>query len=228
MDGAIGVTGLDGLVREQVYEHVFAHPDREVGGVLVGRLGRGGDGPLVTAAIAALSADERGASLTFTQDTWEQIHRSMTVSHPHDEIVGWYHSHPGFGVYLSEPDVFIHRHFFGDPSQVALVIDPLQGSEGVFGWKGDELTCWYERPTQRAASGAEPSAHRAPLFDGLPLAALACAALLGVLLGLGLWEGVLRQDDARPSERPAAARPIDDRLPVTTNGPSGREEEEGR
>jgi proteasome lid subunit RPN8/RPN11 len=200
------VTGLDGLVREHVYSHVFENADREVGGVLVGRAGRRGGAPLVTAAIPAVNAAEGQSSLTFTQDAWEHVHRVMEAEHPHDDIVGWYHSHPGFGVYLSDDDLFVHRNFFSGASQIALVVDPLAGAEGVFGWDGAEIAQWYERPTARPGLGrrghhpavAAPSVP--PVEVGPPLAdwylrqrlVLACALLSGVLVGFGLWEGVLR------------------------------------
>jgi proteasome lid subunit RPN8/RPN11 len=226
MVAVTSVIGLDGLVGEQVYAHVFGSPDREVGGVLVGRSASQRGAPLVTAAIPAVNATEAQSSLTFTQNAWEHVHRTMEADHPHDEIVGWYHSHPGFGVYLSEDDVFIHRNFFSGASQIALVVDPLAGTEGVFGWDGDQLAQWYERPTARPGLGRRPrrrvtaAAPRAedapdgprpesapvarpaatlarpssPFADWLDrnLLVLACALLSGVLVGFGLWEGVLR------------------------------------
>jgi hypothetical protein len=54
-------------------------------------------------------------------------------------IVGWYHSHPGFGVFLSDHDTFIHNNFFSSPQQVAWVYDPHSDEEGCFGWDGDRL-----------------------------------------------------------------------------------------
>src|SRR4029453_14212343 len=47
---------------------------------------------------------------------------------------GWYHSHPGFGVFLSDYDVFIHKNFFTATHQIAWVFDPHSDSEGCFGW----------------------------------------------------------------------------------------------
>jgi proteasome lid subunit RPN8/RPN11 len=156
------VPGLDGEVREQVYAHVFGNADREVGGVLIGRVARQSAIPLVTAAIAAASAQEGRAELTFTQDAWEHVHRVLARDFPSDQIVGWYHSHPGFGIFLSEHDLFIHRNFFSGASQIALVVDPLKGEEGVFGWQDEEVAKWYDRPTARPGIGA---ASRPPRLD---------------------------------------------------------------
>src|SRR5260370_28351362 len=52
------------------------------------------------------------------------------------KIVGWYRSHPGFGVFLSEHDLFIQENFFSGPHQVAWVYDPHTDEEGCFGWVG--------------------------------------------------------------------------------------------
>ena len=151
------IPGLDGSVRDQVYSHVFSNADREVGGVLVGRTLTAQAAPYVTAAIAAVSASERRSTLTFTQDTWEHVHRVLERDHPDQQIVGWYHSHPGFGIFLSEHDLFIHRNFFSGAAQIALVVDPLQGSEGVFGWQGEEIAMWYQRATARPGLGEPPA-----------------------------------------------------------------------
>jgi hypothetical protein len=59
----------------------------------------------------------------------------MNSQHPDQTIVGWYHTHPGFGIFLSEMDVFICEHFFNLPWQTAFVFDPHSGEEGNFIWR---------------------------------------------------------------------------------------------
>ncbi len=39
-------------------------------------------------------------------------------------IVGWYHSHPGYGCFMSETDLATHIGSFVSPYQLAMVIDP--------------------------------------------------------------------------------------------------------
>ncbi len=60
--------------------------------------------------------------------------RKWTRDLKNARIVGWYHSHPDFGIFLSERDCFIHEHFFSAPGQVAYVVDPVRGLEGMFAW----------------------------------------------------------------------------------------------
>jgi hypothetical protein len=44
---------------------------------------------------------------------------------PNLETIGWFHTHPGHGLFLSQPDLRIHEGFFRQPFQVAMEIDTL-------------------------------------------------------------------------------------------------------
>ncbi|KAJ1678811.1 multicatalytic endopeptidase [Spiromyces aspiralis] len=49
----------------------------------------------------------------------------------HQDAVGWYHSHPGFGCWLSSTDINTQAAFEQlDPRSVAVVIDPIQSVKG--------------------------------------------------------------------------------------------------
>ncbi len=47
-------------------------------------------------------------------------------------IVGWWHSHPSFGVFLSTTDVATQEFFFPESFQVALVVDPVNNEYDFF------------------------------------------------------------------------------------------------
>jgi proteasome lid subunit RPN8/RPN11 len=113
---------------------------REIGGVLVGEVLVDERGPYLSIVdtIDALHADEKGAELTFTHATWDHIHKEMDTKFAGKKVVGWYHTHPGFGVFLSDRDQFIHKSFFNLPFQVALVYDPKSREHGVFAWRDNE------------------------------------------------------------------------------------------
>ena len=129
---------IDAKVHEQVHAHANEDTSVEICGVLVGRWGRDAKGPfvLVTAAIRGESASNKLAEVTFTHDTWSKINQRMDKEFSNRSIVGWYHTHPDFGIFLSERDNFINEHFFNDPGQIALVIDPVREREGIFFWSG--------------------------------------------------------------------------------------------
>lgn len=48
-----------------------------------------------------------------------------------EAVVGWYHSHPGFGCWLSNVDINTQQSFEQlDPRSVAVVVDPIQSVKG--------------------------------------------------------------------------------------------------
>lgn len=116
-----------------VTAHIMKSMDEEVCGVLVGQVCEDDEGVFVhiRTIVTGTSARQGTAHVTFTQETWNHIHQQMETRFPDFDILGWYHSHPGFGVQFSEMDLFIQRNFFSSPTQIALVMDPLGGEKAV-------------------------------------------------------------------------------------------------
>jgi proteasome lid subunit RPN8/RPN11 len=123
---------VDSEVIRQMRQHARSNMKTEVCGVLIGDIR---DGAIcVDQCIAGINAAQAGSHVTFTQDTWEHVYKIKDKEYPDARIVGWYHSHPGFGVFLSEHDTFIHKNFFSSQDQIAWVYDPHSDEEGCFGW----------------------------------------------------------------------------------------------
>lgn len=123
---------IESEVARKIRQHSRSSMKAEVCGVLIGSTDN--DRTSVQACIAGTNAAQGGTHVTFTQDTWEHIYKIKDREFPEDKIVGWYHSHPGFGVFLSEHDLFIQENFFSSPGQIAWVYDPHTDEEGCFGW----------------------------------------------------------------------------------------------
>ena len=117
-----------------------AEKTREVGGILVGDVLQDKNGPFIRVdhVIEALHAEEKGTELTITHETWNHIHEQMDKTHSGKRILGWYHTHPNFGIFLSEQDQFIQQSFFNLAFQVALVYDPVRKVHGVFTWRDNK------------------------------------------------------------------------------------------
>ena len=115
--------------------------EREVGGVLLGGFYRGEKSSYVEVSdfIQARSARSTGVSLTFTHEAWEEINAEQAGRADGARIIGWYHSHPGLGVFMSREDEFIHSSYFADHSHVALVVDPIHHDWGCFKWTEGSL-----------------------------------------------------------------------------------------
>lgn len=135
---------LDRKPADQIERHALSDTSVELGGILLGyecvdeRDGR----PFVwiTEALEARHYENTQASFTYTHDSWEEISRERDARYPDLDIVGWYHTHPDFGIFLSSHDLFIHRHFFAQPLQVAYVVDPIRLTRGFFQWREGRVT----------------------------------------------------------------------------------------
>jgi proteasome lid subunit RPN8/RPN11 len=134
----------DILINEPAFRAAQAHArsdlSREVAGMLVGpRPEKQPDGRYVvhvTDVIVARHTRMQGASVTYTPESWRYVTDVLHERYPDEAalIVGWYHTHPGFGIFLSGMDLFIHQHFFTQKWHVALVLDPLAQRSGFFCW----------------------------------------------------------------------------------------------
>ena len=125
-----------------VVGHAKEALDSEICGVLAGQVCEDDEGLFVhvQASIRGASAREANARVTFTQETWNAVHETLERDYPKLHIVGWYHSHPGFGVEFSEMDVFIQRNFFPSDTQIALVTDPLGGDTAICRSAGEGIS----------------------------------------------------------------------------------------
>lgn len=119
-------------VLEEIAAHTTSDTSVEQGGVLVGEIDETTGTLLVYGSVRADGAEATNSSLTFTHEAWDHISSVMERDWPGARIVGWYHSHPSFGIFLSEFDRFICDNFFSEPWQVAYVHDPIAGDDGFF------------------------------------------------------------------------------------------------
>jgi len=126
---------------KQMLAHARSDTTREIGGVLVGQQlkSRHGLCTVVTGALEAKDTEAGVAHVTFSHDTWSDIYRRLDEQGDDAKIVGWYHSHPGFGIFLSNQDLFIQRNFFTAPGQIAIVVDPVGNRWGQFRWRDDAV-----------------------------------------------------------------------------------------
>lgn len=130
---------VDHRTADAIERHALSDVSVELGGILLGKecLDEASGEPFVwvTQALEARHYANTQASFTYTHDSWEEISRERDRRFPDLDIVGWYHTHPSFGIFLSHHDVFIHQHFFAQALQVAYVVDPIQQTRGFFRWR---------------------------------------------------------------------------------------------
>ena len=126
---------------KQMLAHIQRHLDCEVGGVFLGAIGRSRLGLVttMTEALPAVRTEAGRGHITFSHDSWEEIYSYLDSLAENLQIVGWYHTHPGFGVFFSHQDSFIQENFFGHPGQLGVVIDPVKRILAAFCCADGEL-----------------------------------------------------------------------------------------
>jgi proteasome lid subunit RPN8/RPN11 len=199
---------------QQISQHAHQDSSVEICGVLVGEWRQDENGPfgVVENIIRCDNAASKFAEVTFTHESWAKINEEMDSNFDDKRIVGWYHSHPDFGIFLSDRDCFIHEHFFSNPGQVAFVVDPVRELEGVFAWKDGKPAAmrhyWVgDTVLTVQASTANPAAEERKRADDatsrnavatygrvsagdVPLLTLALCALAALLFGFAIsgWQ----------------------------------------
>ncbi len=105
---------------------------KEVMGLLIGKLFQDDQGEygMVTDVVSApLVADE--TYVKFNHESIEELFETLDQMEER-MIIGWYHSHPGYGCFLSQIDMATHLSIFGDGKGFAIVVDPMDGTVEVF------------------------------------------------------------------------------------------------
>lgn len=124
--------------------HLSQDTTKETGGILVGNVlvdsEKGIYCTKITGAIAAPTTIGNRSTFRFTPHCWPAILKEQKEFYPQTQIVGWYHSHPNFGVFLSGVDLETQQDCFNQPWHIAVVYDPIRDEIGFFcGAKGDEM-----------------------------------------------------------------------------------------
>jgi proteasome lid subunit RPN8/RPN11 len=135
-----------------IEEHCFSETEVEVGGFLVGIVGE--NETLVSNVFPAQHSVGASTQLTFTHESWNTLYEQLKNEPEGTTLVGWYHSHPNFGVFLSEHDKFIQQNFFKQDGNVTIVVDPIKGRKGWFYSKKGKIEKYkQEVDTDRARLG---------------------------------------------------------------------------
>ncbi|NLN49881.1 MAG: metal-dependent protease of the PAD1/JAB1 superfamily, partial [Clostridiales bacterium] len=127
-------------IKQDVYKRIekLAKEDisKEVGSILLGDYTDDSNRKtvIISSYIEAKYTDASASTLTFTHDTWDYVYSEKEKKDKDLKIIGWQHTHPGYGIFLSNYDIFIQENFFNLPWQIAYVVDPIANERGFFEW----------------------------------------------------------------------------------------------
>lgn len=158
------------VFREEVFMQMdrFAqeNPTGESGGFLVGRkrnLKSLEEYEVLVEQFVPLASSRSAASrFALSHEDYQAVQHSLQSSGSELRIVGWMHSHPGFGVFLSAFDRQQHHRLFSRPWHIAYVIDAVHGDRALYHCVDHH---WRKLPGYyilRPDYGEEPASLRGP------------------------------------------------------------------
>jgi proteasome lid subunit RPN8/RPN11 len=125
--------------------------------------------------VSMLPAQNVDASIAHVEVSIEEMSRInnsvMQVLDSSDQRIrkiGWYHTHPGHGVFMSHTDRNNQAQFYKEAWNVALVVDPIRGQDGVFVGP-DSLFTPYQTVSLEKAKAAGSILLEVPDVDPIPV-----------------------------------------------------------
>lgn len=73
--------------------------------------------------------DATAVSVRFSRDAFSNLSEKLSNG---KQVVGWIHSHPDLGCFLSHTDVATHEAFFSEAYHFAFVVDPVRHEKTCF------------------------------------------------------------------------------------------------
>jgi 26S proteasome regulatory subunit N11 len=142
---------ISSLALLKMLKHGRAGVPLEVMGLMLGEFVD--DYTVVVVDVFAMPQSGTGVSVEAVDPVFQtkMVDALKQVGRP-ELVVGWYHSHPGFGCWLSGVDVNTAQSFEQlNPRSVAVVIDPIQSVKGKV-----VIDAFRTIPPQMAMMGQEP------------------------------------------------------------------------
>ncbi len=121
---------------DQMREQINTNPNIETGGVLVGypfkEVNRDTEFVIITSVIEQKGEKSNAYHFKVLPEEIIRSRKLLDEIHPGLLFAGWYHSHPGHGVFLSSQDKEIVRSIYDSSWQLSIVFDSISGKEGFF------------------------------------------------------------------------------------------------
>lgn len=181
-------------VYKKIHNFTQNKTTNESGGMLIGNVIEefGKTNIIINGFVEAKYCEATPTTLKFTHETWEYVHKEIDKNFAGQKIVGWIHTHPNFGIFLSEYDKFIQKNFFKEDYQIAYVVDPVQNIEGFYFWingniercngfyKFDKTGTNIESDVTDKEDTAEQSVSSLNFKNIIIAALIVCIAFLGI------------------------------------------------
>ena len=139
------------------YLNQLAHPANRIakGAILLGEWSKEGrkDILYISGAVEADNLSFDMKEITFTNETWSEIHQKIEDNFPGEQVVGWFLSRLGYSVALEKEMEDCHKVNFKGEKTVLYLMDALEQEDAFYLFEKDKATrlsgyyIYYERNT---------------------------------------------------------------------------------
>ncbi|PPK88787.1 JAB1/Mov34/MPN/PAD-1 ubiquitin protease [Neolewinella xylanilytica] len=140
--GKVAIAALDSFLRKENIDKIIAAGRNEageswernedipeIGGMLMGQYQPDANGQRYRVSVEQfIPLAARVQNLVKMEIDPMSLARDLSQAqddHPHLTVVGWFHTHPGHGLFLSQPDLKVQYNHFRKPYHFAMEIDSL-------------------------------------------------------------------------------------------------------
>jgi 26S proteasome regulatory subunit N11 len=126
---------------EKMRNHALRFGDEgiEVMGLLLGEVFEHmGNEYVVVRDVATTSLEASEVSVKFDKEKMGELFDQMDSAGFDYMVVGWYHSHPGHGCFMSPRDMHTQKSMFTEGYHCAVVVDPLNSEIEAYTLDGDD------------------------------------------------------------------------------------------
>jgi len=118
---------MEDYVHTYLYQYARSSVNGEKLAVLMGKTNiiNGQKTVFISGVIQARFTEKIKGVETITKQSWKYISEEMEKYFPDLSIVGWMHSRPSFGAFVTSRDEAYHKKVFNSDSQVFFVVDPV-------------------------------------------------------------------------------------------------------
>ena len=134
-ESAIKPLYISKIAEEKMRNHATSkvHERLEVMGLMLGQVfNHDGVEYTVVRDVATTDLDASSTRVRFRRDGFEKLFASMDDIGFDHIVTGWYHSHPGHGIFMSPTDVDTQKGMFSSSFHRAVVIDPINKEIGAY------------------------------------------------------------------------------------------------
>lgn len=125
---------MEDYVHTYLYQYARSSATGEKLAVLMGKhlVVDGKDTVFISGVIQARYTEKLKGMETITGQSWKYISEEIEKYFADLEIVGWMHSRPSFGAFVTSRDEAYHKKVFGGKDQVFFVVDPVDRQDRFY------------------------------------------------------------------------------------------------